>query len=59
MHLKKKLSGIYIYYTYDLVPPHCVSLLVSTDPALAWISTNENLVKKNYKMKSQGPGEST
>ena len=43
MHLKKKLSGIYIYYTYDLVPPHCVSLLVSTDPALAWISTNENL----------------
>ena len=44
---------IYIYYIYyirmtlcPLIVLDCVSLLVSTDPALAWIATNENLLSK-------------
>ena len=47
------MEYIYIYYIYyirmtlcPLIVLDCVSLLVSTDPALAWIATNENLLSK-------------
>ena len=50
---KETKWNIYILYIYyirmtlcPLIVLDCVSLLVSTDPALAWIATNENLLSK-------------